>query len=299
MPHTASAADTAHEGLYQGPIIDTHIHLFDPTRPEGIPWPESSSPIYRRTLPEDYFAIAREHGVVGAIAVEASPWPRDNNWLLDVCRSHTGMLGFVGNLFPEDMNFPAALERFAAEPLFLGTRYGNLWGRDLWQALRNPRFVSGMKQLAECERVLDSANPDPDLICALLALSDQVPDLRIVIDHLPNSNIPEKRRKQFIQDLAEIAKHESVFIKLSEVPRTTNGVPGLDVAEYEDWLDHLWDLFGAERIMFGSDWPNSENTASYVDTVELSRRYLAKKSIQAQEQVLFSNSKRIYGWQDR
>jgi L-fuconolactonase len=299
MPQTAIPAPGSEKLLYQGPIIDTHIHLFDPGRPEGIPWPEKSSPIHRSTLPADYFEQALSLDVTGAIAVEASPWPRDNDWLLETCRKHRGMLGFVGNLFPEDQNFSAALERFGVEPLFLGIRYGNLWGRNLGRATSSPRFVGGIRQLAESGRVLDSANPDADLLRALLLLSDQVPELRIVIDHLPNASIAPDREARFLKDLAELAARETVSIKLSEVPRTIDGEACLSLSAYLEWLEQLWGLFGAERVMFGSDWPNSALIAPLAEITRLSLEYLAGKSIEEQALVLYGNSRRIYRWQLR
>ncbi len=296
MPHAVNSLQATASRIYQGPIIDTHIHLFDPNRPEGIPWPERTSPIHRSTLPIDYFEQAEELGVTGAIAVEASPWPRDNDWLLESCRQHPGMLGFVGNLFPEGQTFGAALERLSAEPLFLGIRYGNLWGRDLGQAARAPRFVAGIRQLADSGRVLDSANPDTDLLRALLVLSDQVPELRIVIDHLPSVSAIECRA-QFHADLKELAARETVSIKLSEVPRIIDGTACLSLSPYIDWLDQLWGLFGSGRIMFGSDWPNSALIAPLPEITGLSLDYLAGKTLVEQGQVLCSNSRQIYRWQ--
>src|ERR1700756_3651127 len=67
------------------PVIDAHIHLFDPTRPGGVPWPDKSNAVlYQPALPSRYAKLAEPHGVVGAIAVECSPWMVDNFWLLDV-----------------------------------------------------------------------------------------------------------------------------------------------------------------------------------------------------------------------
>src|SRR5258708_16464020 len=74
----ASAANPA-EGSALVPIIDAHIHLFDPTRPGGVPWPEKTdTAIYKPTLPDRYMRETAALGVVGAIAIEASPLPSDN-----------------------------------------------------------------------------------------------------------------------------------------------------------------------------------------------------------------------------
>src|SRR5215470_9018768 len=66
-------------------IIDTHIHLFDPTRPQGVPWPpKDNAVLYLKALPDRYRKIAVPLGITGAIEVECSPWLEDNQWVLDV-----------------------------------------------------------------------------------------------------------------------------------------------------------------------------------------------------------------------
>ena len=285
--------------VYQGPRLDAHIHLFDPHRPEGIPWPEPGDTIYRRTLPDEYFAQAAPLGVVGAIAVEASPWRKDNDWLLEAVRHHTGMVGFVGNLVPNDQRFAADLDRLAAEPLFLGMRYGNLWDRDLTEDLRKPGFIEGLCLLAQSGRALDSANPTRSLIAALLEVSDAVPDLRIVADHLPNAQVPPAEERAYWRDLETFAARPTAFMKLSEVPQRIQGAVGLDVAYYQEHLDRLWSLFGEDRILFGSDWPNSDHLVSLDKTIGLTQAYLAAKTSVAQEKVFYLNSRQAYRWKSR
>ena len=74
------------------PVIDTHIHIFDKTRPEGMPYPRDmpgggEPPQGVIALPNRYQAIASPFGVVGAIIVEASPRFEDNLWLLNVAKT--------------------------------------------------------------------------------------------------------------------------------------------------------------------------------------------------------------------
>ncbi len=80
LPHTASAAET--NSLR--PIIDAHVHFYDPSRPQGVPWPNKKDDVlYQKTLPAD-FRKAAGPGVQVAIVVEASPWVEDSGWLLDL-----------------------------------------------------------------------------------------------------------------------------------------------------------------------------------------------------------------------
>ena len=75
-------------------------------------------------------------------------------------------------------------DRFHRNPLLLGIRHGNLWGRNLGAELSKEEFISGLKALAEAGLELDTANPNPALIAAVVRLTDQVPNLRVVMDHL-------------------------------------------------------------------------------------------------------------------
>src|SRR5215472_13097301 len=88
------------------PVIDAHIHLFDPTRPQGVPWPEKKDTVlYRQALPDRYRTIAAPFGITGAIEVEASPWLEDNQWVLDVAAKDSIIVGTVGNLEPGAPDF--------------------------------------------------------------------------------------------------------------------------------------------------------------------------------------------------
>jgi L-fuconolactonase len=169
------------------PIIDTHIHLYDPLRPGGVPWPQKTDKVlYRPALPSRYRSIAASFGVIGAIAVECSPLKTDNDWLLHTAASDTMLVGMIGDLDPANNGFARELERLHRHSLFRGVRYGNLWGRDLEAGLRNSAFVGNLKLLSEAGLLMETANPDPRLITNVIALSDRVPGLRIIVDHLPS-----------------------------------------------------------------------------------------------------------------
>lgn len=282
--------------------IDTHIHLFDTMRLGGVPWPEKTdTEIYKPALPDRYEGLTAGLGVVGAIAIEASPLPSDNQWLLNLVRNHPVIVGVVGNLVPSDDSFMSALERLHGDPLFLGIRYGNLWNRDLGTDLKNPGFVDGLKALAKAGMVLDTANPDSRLISAIVGVAERVPDLRIVIDHLPHAPIPTDadERDKYWANLRLLASSPRVFIKLSEIPVRTNGKLVTDPQHYRASLDAIWDVFGEDRIMFGSDWPNSDHVATYAQTYAIVRGYMAKKSPVAHEKFYWKNSVTAYKWQRR
>jgi predicted TIM-barrel fold metal-dependent hydrolase len=284
------------------PIIDGHVHLFDPSRPGGVPWPPADDTVlYRPALPERFVALAALFGVVGAVAIEASPLASDNRWLLKVAADHPVIVGVIGDLVPATASYLSDLERLHADPLFLGFRYGNLWNRDLSVDLQKPGFVDGLKALAQAGLVFESANPDPILIRAILNAAERVPDLRIVIDHLPHAVVPKEQaaRKEYWSNLSQLAKTSRVFVKLSEIPVLAKGSLVTDMGYYKGALDAIWGVFGEDRIFFGSDWPNSDHVASYQETLSIVRAYIAQKSPAVSEKFFWKNSIAAYRWHRR
>jgi len=284
------------------PIIDGHVHLFDPSRPGGVPWPPPDDAVlYRPALPERFVALAAPLGVVGAVAIEASPLASDNRWLLKVAADHPVIVGVIGDLVPATASYLSDLERLHADPLFLGFRYGNLWNRDLSVDLQKPGFVDGLKALAQAGLVFESANPDPILIRAILNAAERVPDLRIVIDHLPHAVVPKEQaaRKEYWSNLSQLAKTSRVFVKLSEIPVLAKGSLVTDMGYYKGALDAIWGVFGEDRIFFGSDWSNSDHVASYQETLSIVRAYIAQKSPAVSEKFFWKNSIAAYRWHRR
>lgn len=284
-----------------GPVIDCHIHLFDPLRPGGVPWPDKTDPICKPSLPERYMAMAARFGVVGAIAIECSPLKSDNQWLLNVAVAHPAIVGIVGDLVPDADDFGDDLDRLRRDPLFLGIRYGNIWNRDLAADMDKPGFMDGLKALADAGLVLDSANPDPRLIAAIRRVSDQVPDLRIVVDHLPSAPVPAQpaARDAYWADLRALAQNPHVYIKLSEIPVKVNGKLETNPHFYQAPLDAIWEVFGEDHILFGSDWPNSDHVTGFAQTFSIVRGYMARKSPAAREKYFWKNSVAAYKWKPR
>ncbi len=283
------------------PIIDTHIHLFDVSRPQGVPWPEKGSSIYKTALPDRYRSLAVQHGIVGAIEIECSPWLDDNQWVLDVEAKDPIMVGTIGDLEPGHPDFAKQLDRFRANPLFLGIRYGNIWDRDLGKEIAKPEFVAGLRLLAKAGLVLDTANPTPELMHAMVQVTDKVPDLRIVLDHLPELAMPTDpaARKACDADLKHLAARPNVYGKISGIVRSVNGKVPLDLAFYRDRVDHIWEVFGANRLMYGSDWPNSDQWAQYPDVFRLANEFISGKDAATEEKFYWKNSLTAYQWKKR
>jgi len=278
------------------PIIDTHIHLFDPTRPQGAPYSGPPGVPVEPSLPPRYRKLAAPLGIVGAIKVEASPWVEDNLWVLEVAERDPIIVGVIGNLEPDKPDFAEMLDRYRKNRLFCGIRYGNLWGRDITKQSENPAFIDGLKRLQQADLVLDTANPRVDLLQAIVKITDKVPDLRVVLDHLPSLEPAADTRKAYDDALNQLQQRPRVFVKLSAVIHRVNGQVSMDLAPYRDRLEQLIGRFGEDRILFGSDWPNSDGVAPLAKVVGVVREFFQTQPREVAEKYFWKNSLAAYKW---
>ncbi len=244
----AMASQTAASSL---PIIDTHFHLYDPTRPQGAPFPRTPNPA--PFLPKDFRESALPLGIVGGIKVEASPWVEDNLWVLMIIENEPMIVGVVGNLDPSKPEFQEYLGRYHRNKLFLGIRYGNVWeGQDLVSVVDRPDLIANMKAFAQTGLTFEVANPRLDLIEATVKLTDKVPDLRVVLGHLQALPLPKDAQvmKQYEENLRKLSQR-NVYVKVSGVPgfRANTGTQP-DPAVYKPSLDLFWETFGEDRIVY-------------------------------------------------
>ena len=293
------------------PIIDSHIHLFDKTRPEGSPYPRDMPgripPQGMTALPARFRSVVKPYGVVGTVVVEASTRLEDNQWLLDQAAADTVIVGVVGSLNIAGPDFGRHLERFTKDSLFRGLRYRPSEGFSgpIEESIQRPQFVANLKLLADAGLSLDTfvRQPGKDASAALVRVCDAVPSLRLIIDHLPGIQPPTDRAAlgRFREGLRELGRRPHVYAKLSEVVRRVGDRVSTDPGVYRDTLDDLWNTFGEDRVIFGSDWPNSETVEvnSYPNVMRVARDYVTTKGPAAMAKVFWKNSLAAYRWVKR
>jgi L-fuconolactonase len=273
-------------------IIDTHTHFYDPTRPQGVPWPpKDDHTLYRPVLPEEFKRLIAPFGITGTIAVEASPLVEDNQWILDLAAKEPIIVGTVGHLEPGTPGFAKQLTRFHKNRRFRGIRIA-----DFGPHLSEAPYVECLKLLAQADLELDILGGSP-ILAQAVRISDLVPDLRIVIDHLPFDPPPNTAdRVVYKHALHELGRRPQVYIKVSNVLRRSGKVVPKYLNFYRPSLDQLWNIFGADRLVYGSNWPVSTEIASYADVFEVVHEYFAAKGRDAMDKFFWRNSKRAYKW---
>ena len=278
-------------------IIDTHTHFYDPTRPQGVPWPNQDDDfLYKRVMPENYKSLAVSQGVKGTVVVEASKWFEDNQWVLDLAEADPFLVGLVGNIDIDSADFESNLSHLAGNPLFRGIRLG---GGSLGN-ISDHTFLNRLGQLASLDLELDLLI-DSSLLLSVDTISEKIPDLRIIINHIGHVPIDGKPPgKAWVEGMEIVAKRLNVFCKASGfVELTTDKPSSNELNYYRPTMDVLWNLFGVNRLVYGSNWPVSERYASYQNVQKLAFRYFETKGSTAIEKVFWENSKEFYKWNDR
>lgn len=274
--------------------LDSHVHFYDPRRPQGVPWPASTDPVLFRTLlPEHFLPRAEPLGIAGAIVVEASAWDEDNEWLLDLAERTPFVKGVVGRLSPADPHFGPRVRRLARRPKYRGIRLGQA---ELRRILADDEARARFGALVDLDLTLDLNGP-PETFRTAAQAAALWPSLRIVVDHLGNPVLGEPAAgnpapgapagegaappASWTEAVRAAADHERIYCKLSGLAEAAgrNGrEPPRTEPPYRPILDAAFAAFGADRLLFGSNWPVSEKFLPLDGVVGLVATYLAGKT---------------------
>jgi L-fuconolactonase len=287
------------------PVIDTHTHFFDPTRPEGVPWPGKGGDLYRPVLPAEWQTLVKPLGVTGTVVVEASSWLEDNQWLLDLAARHDrerlpgmlGIVGVVGNLPLGDPTCAASIDRFAKQKLYRGIRVN---GDKLLAGLADTTYVADVARLADHDLSIDINGGK--VFDAAAAAAAKFPQMRIIVNHMGNTPVSDKGPlPEWRESIKLAAQHPNVFMKVSAMAENAAHTmklkkAPLDPAFYVPWLDAAWAAFGEKRLMYGSNWPVSDKASSYAEVLDIVKPYVARKGPEAQRWFYADASRAAYRW---
>ena len=244
-------------------VIDAHLHLWDLDRRVSTPTTGAKKPypwltpalgdLHRSHLPQEARGVLDDMGGHRAIIVQAEDSPAETDLLLDWAEQHDWILGVVGWLPLRDPAATAqALDDLAGRPL-VGVRHLVHDDPDAG-FLDDPNVRESLSIVAECGLPLDVPDAWPRHLEQLTVLALDLPDLVVVVDHLAKPPRAQGRDAMaaWAQGLAAAATLPNVVAKVSGLqcagaPLTTEALSGV--------LDLALALFGADRLMYGSDWP--------------------------------------------
>lgn len=252
-------------------IVDAHHHLWRVSRGD-YHWMSPDVPLLARDyLADDLRPILRRAGVDKTVLVQAAQTGAETDFLLTLATETDFIAGVVGWLDFEDAAFPAKLEALMRRPKFVGLR-PMLQDHEDDAYLLRPSVLANLRHLAATGVAFDILT-FPRHLPAVLRMLDALPDLRAVIDHLSKPPVASGRLEGWAEDMARVAGFPGVFCKVSGLvteARHSDWSPG-DLAPY---VRHVLDVFGADRLMFGSDWPVCLLAASYTEVLNATRSIL-------------------------
>ena len=275
-------------------IIDAHTHFYDPYRPQGVPWPnKEDGAIYRTVLPEHHRAVAEPTGVSGTIVTAASVWLEDNQWLLDLAASDSWIVGVVGYV-DSGPGFGDHIERFAADPLYRGIRAGPEFVADDGGAIERAKIM------ADHDLQVDISVP-PQQAESLWAVTRQVPDLRWVLNHCGQPKIDgQAPDPDWVEYVRTAAAWPQIFCKVSGLVEYSQVQPApADLKFYLPTLEVLWDAFGEDRLIYGSNWPVCEISSDHATVQAIVSAYFESKGTLAAQKYFWQNAATAYKYVQR
>jgi L-fuconolactonase len=248
------------------PRIDAHQHFWNPARGD-YGWLTADLPICRPYFPADLEPHMRECGIDGTVLVQAAPTLQETEYLLGIADATPFVRGVVGWIDFEDPAGRRHLERLAAHPKFVGVRpmIQDL-PDDGWMLREDISWAFGA--VGQLDLVFD-ALVFPRHLPALARLLTRHPDLTVVIDHAAKPAIRAARFDDWAAHMAWLAAETTALCKLSGL--ATEAGAGFSIDALRPYVDHLFATFGADRLIFGSDWPVSTLATTYrgwIDAVE-------------------------------
>lgn len=285
--------------------IDTHQHYWRYQR-DDFPWISDAMPTLQQDcLPADCAAAMRDAEVDAVVAVQARCTPDETDFLLDIAQYDPTVIGVVGWADLRDAQLPDRLAQWCACPAFKGLRHILQDEPDAAAWVADPDVQRGLRTLQQRGLVYDVLVFDHQLDAAL-SLCTRHAAHWLVLDHvgkpaLRNWSHGSAAAARWRTQLQALAALPHVMCKLSGLVTETDwadrqGLSPVDEHHVWDCFDHALDVFGAHRLMYGSDWPVCQLAAGYSTVHGLAATWAARALSPSEEAAFWSgNAMRCYG----
>jgi L-fuconolactonase len=271
-------------------VIDAHQHFWNLDEVEYSFLTPDLGVLYRNYTPADLEPELRANGVTGTVLVQATDSAEDTASMLRIAAAHDFVLGVVAWL---PLNDPKAVREQIGTlpPVVKGIRHLIHTEPDPdW--LVQPTVLESLRVLAEHGLAFDVVAVLPRHLEHMPTVVAAAPDLRVVIDHLAKPAIADEAWQPWADLLAAAAEHPTVFAKVSGL--NTAAGEGWTAKRLQPYVDHALEVFGPERLMFGSDWPVLLVEGDYAQVLDATRECLSGLTTDEQEAVLAGTATRIY-----
>ena len=240
--------------------IDAHQHFWQPARGDYGWLADAPATLQRDFMPADFLPIAARCGIDGTVLVQAAPTLAETRFMLDLADAHPFIRGVVGWC---DLARPESLASLA-HPRLVGIRP---MLQDIAETayILGPELAGGLEAVIAQDLVFD-ALIQPRHLGVIDTLLRRHERLRLVVDHGAKPSIGGGGFAAWAEGMAALAAHAGVHCKLSGL--VTEAAGGWDAASLAPYVGHLRNCFGAERLLWGSDWPVLTVAASYDDWLE-------------------------------
>jgi L-fuconolactonase len=271
--------------------IDAHQHfwIYDPREHGWIG--DSMTSIRHDFLPVDLKPELERSGFDGTVAVQVQQTLEETRWLLELAASSSYIRGVVGWVDLRSAQVWTQLESFAENPKLVGIRH-IVQSEPDDQFLLRPDFLRGISALGEFDLAYDLLIYPKHLPVAA-EFVHHFPGQRFVLDHMAKPPIKSGEIQSWARDIRDLALFPNIFCKLSGL---------VTEADWQRWtpeqllpyLDAVFECFGPERLMIGSDWPVCTVAASYSQAVDIVKNYVSNFPVEVREAVLGGNAARFW-----
>lgn len=270
--------------------IDAHQHFWRLSDRAGAWPPPQLEAIYRDFYPEDLGALLHRHGVATTVLVQSMPNEADTHFMLDLSERYSFIGAVVGWTDLKAADAPQRIASLAAHCMLRGLR-PMLQDLDDDQWIADPALAPAAAAMQRHGLCFD-ALVLPRHLPALLDFARSHPQLPIVIDHLAKPAMQRGPDMAWLEDMARLADQPQVHCKLSGM--VTEAGPGWTVEQLRPYARHILDLFGPQRVLWGSDWPVLNLAADYGAWFDATGELLAHLDETQRQAVLGLNAQRFY-----
>ncbi|WP_342359245.1 amidohydrolase family protein [Terrarubrum flagellatum] len=270
--------------------IDAHQHFWRISR--GDYWwlrPDLAG-LYRDFVPSQLKPHLRKHGIERTILVQAAPTIAETQFMLDLAREADFVAGVVGWVDFAAPDAAKIIDELAKDELLVGLRpmVQDIADDDWLLRADLARAVDAM----QAHGLVFDALTLPRHLSRLLVFIDRHPGLALVIDHCSKPHIRDRRYDPWRADMAAVAARPHVMCKLSGL--ATEASADWSAADLKTPFRHVLDMFGANRLIWGSDWPVVNLAGGYDRWRETALDLLAPLGAQERAAILGGNAQRLY-----